>query len=146
MPTDTHVADIAHIIQLAVAPVFLLSGVGVTLTVLTNRLSRIVDRARVLEERVAGATETLRTALNADLRTLASRARYINWAITLTTCSGLLVCLVIVSLFVGYFLSLDLSKTIALLFIVAILAFVVAFVSFLREIFLATSSLRIGPY
>ena len=146
MPTDTHVADIAHIIQLAVAPVFLLSGVGVTLTVLTNRLSRIVDRARVLEERVAGATETLRTALNADLRTLASRARYINWAITLTTCCGLLVCLVIVSLFVGYFLSLDLSKTIALLFIVAILAFVVAFVSFLREIFLATSSLRIGPY
>ena len=146
MPTDTHVADIAHIIQLAVAPVFLLSGVGVTLTVLTNRLSRIVDRARVLEERVAGATETLRTALNADLRPLASRARYINWAITLTTCCGLLVCLVIVSLFVGYFLSLDLSKTIALLFIVAILAFVVAFVSFLREIFLATSSLRIGPY
>jgi len=146
LPTDTHVADIAHIIQLAVAPVFLLSGVGVTLTVLTNRLSRIVDRARVLEERVAGATETLRTALNADLRTLASRARYINWAITLTTCCGLLVCLVIVSLFVGYFLSLDLSKTIALLFIVAILAFVVAFVSFLREIFLATSSLRIGPY
>jgi len=146
VPTDTHIADIAHIIQLAVAPVFLLSGVGVTLTVLTNRLSRIVDRARVLEERLAAAAETARTGLNADLRTLASRARFINWAITLTTSCGLLVCLVIVSLFVGYFLGLDLSKTIAILFIVAMLAFVVAFVSFLREIFLATSSLRIGPY
>jgi len=146
VPTDTHIADIAHIIQLAVAPVFLLSGVGVTLTVLTNRLSRIVDRARVLEERLAAATETARSGLNTDLRTLASRARFINWAITLTTSCGLLVCLVIVSLFVGYFLGLDLSKTIAILFIVAMLAFVVAFVSFLREIFLATSSLRIGPY
>jgi Protein of unknown function (DUF2721) len=146
MPPDTHITDVAHIIQLAVAPVFLLSGVGVTLTVLTNRLSRIVDRARVLEERLAAAAETARFALHADLRTLARRARFINWAITLTTSCGLLVCLVIVSLFVGYFLSLDLSRTIAILFIVAMLAFVVAFVSFLREIFLATSSLRIGPY
>jgi uncharacterized membrane protein (DUF485 family) len=146
VPTDTHIADIAHIIQLAVAPVFLISGVGVTLTVLTNRLSRIVDRARVLEERLTAATEAVRIGLNADLHTLASRARFINWAITLTTSCGLLVCLVIVSLFVGYFLGLDLSKTIAILFIVAMLAFVIAFVSFMREIFLATSSLRIGPY
>jgi hypothetical protein len=146
LPSAMPITDIAHIIQLAVAPVFLLSGVGVTLTVLTNRLSRIVDRARVLEDLLTTATENLRIGLHADLRTLARRARFINWAITLTTSSGLLVCLVIVSLFVGYFLSLDLSKTIALLFIAAILAFVVAFVSFLREVFLATSSLRIGPY
>ena len=101
---------------------------------------------RVLEERLAAATDAARTGLNADLHTLASRARFINWAITLTTSCGLLVCLVIVSLFVGYFLGLDLSKTIAILFIVAMLAFVIAFVSFMREIFLATSSLRIGPY
>ncbi|MGE5241679.1 MAG: DUF2721 domain-containing protein [Bacteroidota bacterium] len=147
MPVDTHITDIAHIIQQAVAPVFLLSGVGVTLTVLTNRLSRIVDRARVLEERLAAAVESAKAAgLRADLHTLLRRARFINWAITLTTCCGLLVCLVIVALFVGYFLRLDLSEMVALLFIVAMLAFVVAFVSFLREIFLAIGSLRIGPY
>ena len=146
MPVDTHITDIAHIIQQAVAPVFLLSGVGVTLTVLTNRLSRIVDRARVLEERLAAAVESAKAGLRADLHTLLRRARFINWAITLTTCCGLLVCLVIVALFVGYFLRLDLSETIAGLFIVGMLAFVVAFVSFLREIFLAIGSLRIGPY
>ena len=146
LPVDAHITDIAHIIQLAVAPVFLLSGVGVTLTVLTNRLSRIVDRARVLEDRLAAAAESAKAVLHADLRTLSRRARFINWAITLTTCCGLLVCLVIVALFVGYFLRLDLSETIAGLFIVGMLAFVVAFVSFLREIFLATTSLRIGPY
>jgi len=146
LPVDTHITDIAHIIQQAVAPVFLLSGVGVTLTVLTNRLSRIVDRARVLEERLAAAVESAKAGLRADLHTLLRRARFINWAITLTTCCGLLVCLVIVALFVGYFLRLDLSETIAGLFIVGMLAFVVAFVSFLREIFLAIGSLRIGPY
>ncbi len=146
MPVEMHITDVAHIIQLAVAPVFLLSGVGVTLTVLTNRLSRIVDRARVLEERLPDASKQVKTGLHTDLDTLARRARFINWAITLTTCCGLLVCLVIQTLFVGYFLSLDLSQTIALLFIVAMLAFVIAFVCFLREIFLATSSLRIGPY
>ncbi|WP_372523915.1 DUF2721 domain-containing protein [Sulfuricaulis sp.] len=146
MQADPHVADIAHIIQLAVAPVFLLSGVGVTLTVLTNRLSRIVDRARVLEERLVAALEPAKAGLHADLHTLARRARFINWSITLTTSCGLLVCLVIMALFVGYFLRLDLSESIAVLFIVAMLAFVVAFVSFLREIFLATGSLRIGPY
>jgi hypothetical protein len=146
LPIDTHISVIAHIIQLAVAPVFLLSGVGVTLTVLTNRLSRIVDRARVLEERLGEALESAKAGLHDNLHILARRARFINWAITLTTSCGLLVCLVIMALFVGYFLRLDLSETIAVLFIVAMLAFVVAFVSFLREIFLATSSLRIGPY
>ncbi len=146
MPVDTHITDIAHIIQLAVAPVFLLSGVGVTLTVLTNRLSRIVDRARALEGRLAVAAESAKPGLHADLQTLSRRARFINRAITLTTSCGLLVCLVIVALFVGYFLRLDLSEMVALLFIVAMLAFVVAFVNFLREIFLATASLRIGPY
>ncbi|MHB8623732.1 MAG: DUF2721 domain-containing protein [Sulfuricaulis sp.] len=146
MPVDMHITDVAHIIQLAVAPVFLLSGVGVTLTVLTNRLSRIVDRARVLEERLPAASKSAKTDLHADLHTLSRRARFINWAISLTTCCGLLVCLLIQALFVGYFLGLDLSSAIALLFIVAMLAFVIAFVCFLREIFLATTSLRIGPY
>ena len=140
------ITDIAHIIQLAVAPVFLLSGVGVTLTVLTSRLSRIVDRARVLEDRLEGASKANKRRLHADLHTLARRARFINWAITLTTSCGLMVCLVIVALFVGYFLGVDLSEAIALLFIVAMFAFVVAFVFFLREIYLSTITLRFGPY
>ncbi|MBV8496405.1 MAG: DUF2721 domain-containing protein, partial [Gammaproteobacteria bacterium] len=74
--------DIAHLIQSSVAPVFLLSGVAATLGVLTNRLARIVDRARKLEEGLAGpppAPANLRT----DLRLLARRARYINVAISL---------------------------------------------------------------
>ena len=105
--------DIVRLIQSAVAPVFLLSGVGVTLGVLTNRLARIVDRARLLEERLASLgpfaddpsqSDDRRSALDANLAVLARRARYINVAITLCTLSALLVSLVVILLFANAFL------------------------------------------
>ncbi len=145
MHLDAHILDIAHVIQFAVAPVFLLSGVGVILTVLTNRLGRIVDRGRVLEDRLPSAPEPAQAGLYTAMQILSRRARLINQAIVLSISCGLLVCLVIVALFVGHFLGLVPSGIIALLFIVAMLAFIVAFVTFLREVFLATRSLRIGP-
>jgi len=51
MPPEERIAAIAHVIQLSIAPVFLISGVATFLSVLTNRLARIVDRARVLESK-----------------------------------------------------------------------------------------------
>src|SRR5690242_18583634 len=126
---------IAHVIQLAVAPVFLLSGVGVTLTVLTNRLSRIVDRARVLEKHSDEATT------HEDLATLKRRAKLVNRALTLCVVCALLVCLVIVALFVSPMVRVDLSGVIAFLFIGAMAAYVAGLLTFLREIFLATASL-----
>ncbi len=145
MPPSPQVPDVARVIQLAVAPVFLLSGVGVTLTVLTNRLSRIVDRARSLEGRFPAAPPDEQADLHRELATLSRRAQLINRALTLSTTCALLVCVVIAALFLGAFLELDLSAIIALLFVVAMLAFIGALVSFLREIFLATANLRIGP-
>ncbi len=146
MPPSSQVPDIARVVQLAVAPVFLLSGVGVTLTVLTNRLARIVDRARTLEGRLPAAAPAEQVDLHRELTTLSSRAQLINRALTLSTTCALLVCVVIAALFVGAFLGLDLSAFIALLFIAAMLTFIGALVSFLREIFLATANLRIGPH
>ena len=100
--------DIVHLIQSAVAPVFLLSGVGVTLGVLTNRLARIVDRARCSKasahQRAARDEST-----SASLRVLARRAHYINIAIALCTVSALLVSLVVMTLFTSAFVSIDLS-------------------------------------
>ena len=144
MGFETPSTGIVHVIQLAVAPVFLLSGVGVTLTVLTNRLARIVDRARVLEARPDHDEEDLQARLHGDLATLSRRAKLVNLALTLTTTCALLVCLVIVALFVGALFDVDLSSLIAVLFVAAMAAFVGGLVSFLREIFLATASLRIG--
>ena len=136
---------VAHAIQLAVAPVFLLSGIGAILVVMTNRLGRIIDRARVLEERLDGASADLLAMLRADLVTLSQRAKLISRAITLCTATALFVCSVIAVLFLSAFFRFDASILVALLFIAAMSAFFLALVWFLREIYVATVSLRIGP-
>jgi hypothetical protein len=136
--------DIVHLIQSAVAPVFLLSGVGVTLGVLTNRLARIVDRGRKLEDdllkHTAGVDE-----VHESLRVLGRRAHYINTAIALCAISALLVALVVVTLFASEFVRVNLSVSIAILFILAMMCLVASFVAFLVEVRLATASLRFGP-
>lgn len=144
MQTAAGLNDIAHGIQLAVAPVFLLSGVGVILTVLTNRLARIVDRARSLESSLPGAVDETVAEAQAELRTLSRRAGLIQRAITLSTTCALLICLVIVALFVAVALGRDLSMIIVVLFIAALCAFIGGLVFFLLEIRAATSSLHFG--
>jgi hypothetical protein len=142
---EAGVYAIAHVIQLAVAPVFLLTGVGAMLGVLTSRLGRIIDRARVLEDDHASAEADRQLHLEGDLHTLARRVALINQAISLCTTCALLVCAVIAVLFVGGFLETDLSALVGLMFIAAMVALIGALVSFLREIQIATRSVRIGP-
>ena len=103
---NIQLGDIGHIIQLAIAPVFLLTGVCTNLTVLTNRLARIVDRSRALEERLDNGPGS---AHYNELEVLYRRSHLINYAIALSTACGLLVCLVIAMLFLGDTLSLALD-------------------------------------
>lgn len=137
--------DISHVIQLSVAPVFLLAGIGSILGVMTNRLARVVDRARILEGRLAEAEGAHYADLHSRLTTLAQRAKLISIGIALCTLTALLVCSVIIMLFIGAFFSFSAAIPAALLFIAALLSFATALLWFLREIFLATSSLHIGP-
>jgi len=135
--------DIAHLIQSSVAPVFLLSGVAASLGVLTNRLSRIVDRARVLEAQLESHPD--QTAhLHSDLAVLERRAHYINVAISLCTIAALLVALVVVTLFANAFLGSELSIVIALLFVGAMVCLSAAFIAFFIEVRVAVAALRIG--
>jgi len=135
--------DIAHLVQSSVAPVFLLSGVAATLGVLTNRLARIVDRARTLEEQLEGHPGKARQ-LHADLAVLARRASYINVAISLCTIAALLVALVVVALFANAFLASELGLVIALLFVGAMVCLSAAFIAFFIEVRVAVAALRIG--
>lgn len=140
---EPSVSAVAQVIQLAVAPVFLLTGVAATLGVLANRLARIIDRARVLEaRREAGHGEL--ASVSADLSHLSERARLVYTAIALLVSSALLVGLVIISLFLGVFLEAHLGGVIAVLFIGAMLTFIGALMVFLREVFVGTRGLRIG--
>jgi len=138
-------ADVAHLIQVALTPIFLISAIGVTLNVLTSRLARIVDRARTMENELcrpdyqAGGRD-----LHAALGVLARRARYINAAITLITLSALFIALVVVMLFVNAFARWELAAFIAIMFILSMLPFAAALTSFLIEVRIATTTLRIG--
>jgi hypothetical protein len=138
---DIQLGDISHIIQLAIAPVFLLTGVGTKLAVLTNRLARIIDRSRVLEDRLGTSDCGAPAEAHAELLTLYRRAHLINRAITLSTSCGLLVCVVIASLFIGDALNLALAKFIALCFVLGMFSLIGSFVYLLREIFVATQTL-----
>ncbi len=135
--------DISRTIQLAIAPVFLLTGVGTNLMVLTNRLARIIDRTRVLEDRLDAGKVTDTSKPRAELMSLYQRTHLINRAITLSTACALLVCITIAALFVGDALALGLSKFIALLFILAMLALIGSFIYLLREIFVAIGSISV---
>ena len=133
--------EIGHIIQLAIAPVFLLTGVGTNMLVLTNRLARIIDRSRDLESQLesqqvisAEKTQLYRDELNILFR----RAKKINRAILLSTSCALLICVVVAGLFIADALNLRLASVIAGMFVLAMVALTGSFVYLLREIWLAT--------
>lgn len=140
------VASIARVIQLSVAPVFLLTGIAGLLNVLTGRLSRIVERARQLERSLLDEGAGEDAPAHRQLRTLASRARWINVSISLCVTSAILVASVVMALFASAFWGSDLSGVVAGLFIAAMLALIVGLVFFMREIYVATSNLRIGAH
>ena len=142
---DAHVSDIARIIQLAVAPVFLLTAIGTILSALNNRLGRIVDRRRVLEDRlrtpVTGEAARVKEDVN-ELNLLAQRIRLIYHAIMLAVLCALFVCLLVAGAFLGVFITTDVAKVVGTLFILAMFALIGCLAMFLREIFLAVKGGR----
>ncbi len=144
MPTSIP-DDISHFIQLAIAPVFLLAGIGAFLNVMTNRLGRVIDRWRVVEAALLDAAGTERDAQVAELAAIDQRMIRINRAVTLSTLSALLICLVIVTLFSGQLAGVDVSSAVAALFILSMGVLVLALVYFLGEISVATRTLRVPP-
>jgi hypothetical protein len=148
METKSQVEAIAHVIQLSVAPVFLLGAISGLLAVLANRLGRIIDRARVIEERIEKAdvyaNEKARDRALGRLKVFSQRARLVNVAITLCICCSSTICLVVIALFSGAFFEFQLAKLISSMFIVAMTSLFAALICFLMEIRIATRSLRIG--
>ncbi len=140
---DTAMTAVAHVIQLSVAPVFMLTGIGAMLGVMTNRLARIIDRSRVLEVQMP-VEASAKALIDAELRALFRRGKYVNLAITLCTITALLISSVIAILFLGAFSAFDASIPVAVLFVTAMLTLIVALIFFLKEILIATASMRIG--
>lgn len=136
-------ASLAHLIQLSVAPVFLLTGVGAILSVLSGRIGRIVDRARNLENKLPHAPNGEHPEIHQELRRLSGRARLTYWSISLCTISALMVCSMIALLFISDFVTVSLAAVVAMLFILAMLSLILGLLCFLREVYLAIRNLRI---
>ena len=145
MAFEPHVPEIAGVIQLAVAPVFMLTAVGTIIAALNIRLGRAVDRRRDLEERLAGMSAEEAPFARDELAVIARRIRFVYLAILFAVVSGLFICLLIAGAFLGAFVRADLSYTLGAMFVFAVLALVCGLLFFLREIFLAVSTPRHVP-
>lgn len=145
MALQLHVPEIAGVIQLAVAPVFMLTAVGAILAALNMRLGRAVDRRRALEERLPGMAPAEAGSARSEVRTIEKRIRYVYYAILSAVISALFICLLIAMAFLGAFVRADLSYTMGSMFVLAMLALIACLLFFLREIFLAVAAPRHLP-
>lgn len=137
---ESHMTDISHVIQLAVAPVFLLTAVATLISSLNVRLGRIVDRRRTLDDSMRDCDDKSRAAAGRELFMLSRRARLVYFAIFAAVLGALLVCCVVASAFVGALITVDLSRLVAVLFVMAMLAIIASLSMFLREVYLAVAS------
>lgn len=144
MFSGTHIPEIAQVIQIAVAPVFLLTGVAATISALTARVGRIIDRARGLEAALPGYSGERARQTHRELGQLARRARLVNVSLTLCTLTSLLVTVMIALAFVGTYLEVDISVAVGVLFVLAMVVYSAGLLAFLMEVWLGTRQLRIG--
>jgi hypothetical protein len=144
MMTGAATSTIAQIIQLAVAPVFLLAGIGSLLNVLAGRLARIVDRARQIESRVPSASGDERVAHIERLEILERRMTFCHWAIGLCTAAALLICLVVMILFVSDLVAIGFAVPVSLLFIAAMMSLTLGLLLFLAEVTIATRFVHVS--
>lgn len=145
MPIDASTGAIAHAIQLAIAPVFLLTGLAGLLSVMATRLARVIDRARSFEQSWPALSAAGRAAAKIEIGDLERRRRVCSWSINYCTAAALLVCLVIVTLFVEDFFATDLKWLSGALFVGAMVGVICGLTCFLREVYLATHTISIDP-
>lgn len=143
-PTSpTSVTTVAQIIQLAVAPVFLLAGIGAFLNVCAGRLSRIVDRARQIEPLLLASRGREHDRWLGELRVLDRRMVLVSRAIFLTVLAAVLICTVVVLLFAATLFNAHYGTAISLLFIASMIAIGLGFGVFLLETRVGSRAVRI---
>ena len=137
------VNTVADVVRIAIAPVFLLSGIAAFVNVCTARLSRIVDRSRQIEPKLLASRGHEHDRWLGELHVLDRRMRLVSWAISLSVLSAVLICAVVVLLFGATITRLHVATAIALLFIGSMVAIGVGFAVFLVETRVGSRAVRI---
>lgn len=134
---------LAHTIQLALAPVFLLNGIAAILSMLTGRLTRIVDRARLIEERFTARDDPRHKRQVDELRLLDRRMWTVNTAIFLVTASAVVLCTVVAIMFLARLAGFGFARTLAVMFALSLLLLIAGLVLFLVEVRLAVRAIQV---
>lgn len=142
-PDLPHISHVAETIRLAIGPVFLLAGIGAFLNVCASRLARIIDRARVVEERITRSRGPEHERYVNEVRTLDRRIAIINISILLSVLSACMVCLVVILLFAGQLFGGRLDTVIALLFVGAMACIAVGYALFIVETRIGSAVVRV---
>ena len=144
MPLTQEVSTVAHVIELAIAPVFLITGISSLLAVMSNRLARIIDRSRQIEAKWHDLDIIQTADAEAELASLSTRARLASFSINFCAFAALMVCLLIATLFLDAFIGTNLRWFVGGLFVLSMCTLSGGIVCFLREVHIAMLSLRIG--
>jgi hypothetical protein len=139
-------SSLTHGIQLAIAPVFLLTAVAALITAVAARLARIIDRARILEERLEAQMINKPALAHAELDQLKRRARLVNGAMALLTLCAVLIGATVMALFLGETTALHATRLVSICFLSGIICFILALLSFLAETVLASETLKFGRH
>ena len=140
--------EIAPVLQIALGPVILISGIGLILLSMTNRLGRLIDRSRRLSEERRTATGEERDSVAAQIEVLSARAIYMRRAIVLAVVSLLFAAILVITLFLAAMLRWDSVIVVVVLFACCMIALIASLLAFLGDVnhSLTAIKLELGPY
>jgi Cu/Ag efflux pump CusA len=141
MPT-TQLSQLIPVLQTAIGPVILISGVGLLLLTLANRFGRAVDRVRQLLREMRGAPEDVRKRLAGEVANLYERARLIQRSIIFSTISLLFAAVLIITLFLTALMKWESALVISLLFICCLVSLIISLIAFIMDIRLSLLALK----
>src|SRR3954451_6685402 len=138
-----HLSELVPVLQIAIGPVILISGVGLLLLSMTNRLGRVIDRSRLLAEAVRKAGPVDQSRLNAQLQILSRRARLVRQAIILATLSMLLAAVLVIALFLAALFRWEIAGIVVVIFVGCMGSLIASLVVFIADINLSLSALKL---
>ena len=138
MTDPSAIGVISHAIQLAIAPAFLLNGIAGLLSLMANRLARVIDRGRYFEQEWDNLDDRVRALARREIKFLEQRRRVCSWAINWCTAGAFLICCVIVALFAQEYFAANTRQITGALFVCAMVSVIFGLSCFLREVSLAT--------
>ena len=133
-----------EIIQLALAPIFLIVGIGTLVNVATGRVARVIDRARWFEDLAREQPLRIDRRAKQEIRTLNKRMRLANWSINFLIGSALVICFDVILLMVNGLISTSLDTAVLVTFMISILFLTGGLIAFFFEVSVATASLKIS--